>query len=177
MRQTYLILLLVFILYGCGDVEKEEKKYEIISGVSKLPEIVSYDLEGKREIITHQPGEILVLNVWNIHCGPCIIEMPGLNKLVEKYRENDRVRFIALTNYSTDREKLKDFLQEHRFDFKQRLIKKKYKRQLDIEVVPTTIVCNGEGIISYYIQGGGLTTYKYIDRIINTLLSGETLTF
>ncbi len=176
MKSLFLIPVIFFSFIGCDDAEPKAGEYEIISGVSKLPELICYDLEGKEEKIIHRPGEILLLNVWGIHCGPCIEEIPGLNRLVEKYKENNKIRFMALTGYSTDREDLESFLKEHKFDFAQRRIKEKYKKILNIDRIPTTIICNQKGIITYYIQGGGPTTYKYIDRIIQTLLSGGILT-
>lgn len=47
-----------------------------------------------------QDGEAVVINVWATWCGPCIKEIPELNELVEKYKDQG-VRFLAFTNETT----------------------------------------------------------------------------
>ena len=46
-------------------------------------------------------GEALVINLWATWCGPCIREIPKLNKLVEKYQDQG-VRFLAFTDESKE---------------------------------------------------------------------------
>jgi thiol-disulfide isomerase/thioredoxin len=45
-------------------------------------------------------GEAVVINVWATWCGPCIKEIPELNELVEKYKDQG-IRFLAFTNETT----------------------------------------------------------------------------
>ena len=37
-----------------------------------------------------------MVNFWYINCGPCIIEMPVLNQLVEDYKESD-INFLSFS--------------------------------------------------------------------------------
>lgn len=47
-----------------------------------------------------EDGEAVVINVWATWCGPCIKEIPELNELVEKYKDQG-IRFLAFTNETT----------------------------------------------------------------------------
>ncbi len=40
--------------------------------------------------------KIVVLNFWFVRCAPCRKEMPELNNLYKKYKENERVVFLAI---------------------------------------------------------------------------------
>lgn len=169
-------ILVIFVLIKCDyDYKYDNYNNKIIVGVSELPKIECYDLFGKKEIISHREGEILILNFWGINCTPCINEIPGFNKLVKKYEKNKMIRFIALTSCYTKLDKLKLFLEKNKFNFEQKLVEEKYIKILKLNAIPTTIICNQNGIIVYYIIGGGPVMYKYIDKIIYTLLNGGIL--
>jgi len=39
-------------------------------------------------------GKIFVINFWFLECKPCVIEIPELNKIVEKHK-SEEVLFLA----------------------------------------------------------------------------------
>jgi thiol-disulfide isomerase/thioredoxin len=43
-------------------------------------------LEGKTVKLSDYAGKVVLVNLWAPWCGPCKIEMPGFEKLHEKYR-------------------------------------------------------------------------------------------
>lgn len=61
-------------------------------------------------------GKIIVLNFWGIGCGPCILEIPELNGLVEKMKGKP-VAFIAPAIYSSKDMLLNNFLPKHPFSY------------------------------------------------------------
>jgi thiol-disulfide isomerase/thioredoxin len=42
-------------------------------------------------------GKFLVLDFWATWCGPCIASFPKLNEIEEKYKDNNKVVFAAIT--------------------------------------------------------------------------------
>jgi thiol-disulfide isomerase/thioredoxin len=56
-------------------------------------------------------GNVVVLEFWATWCGPCIISMPHMNELAEKFKDKP-VRFIAVTN--ENRLVVERFLQQRR---------------------------------------------------------------
>src|SRR5690606_5542268 len=80
-----------------ADIEnilKEIRKKEQASD-EMAPDFEAHNLQGEPVILKNMRGNIVVLNFWGLGCGPCIAEMPELNKLVDKYRDRSDVKFLA----------------------------------------------------------------------------------
>lgn len=60
-------------------------------------------------------GKVVVLNFWFIGCPPCMAEIPKLNDLRKKFKENTDVVFVALT--TDDEHAVKKFLEHEIFDY------------------------------------------------------------
>ncbi len=171
---VYSLAVIILLLSGCTE-DTEEKEYAIIDGVSKFPDLECFDLAGNKSILSHEKGELLIVNLWTVSCGPCLTEIPELNKLVDEYTGRQDIRFVALTPYGTKIEKLKEVLNSRTFKFEHRRLKREQWIKLDNRVVPTTIICDQQGVIMYYIEGTRRNMHAYIKKIITNLLNGEIL--
>jgi thiol-disulfide isomerase/thioredoxin len=82
-----------------------------------LPEEVTgrelRDLAGRPFRLSDFRGRVYVINVWATWCGPCRMEIPGLNKVYEEYRARG-VEFVGLTteNPEEDAERVREFVGE-----------------------------------------------------------------
>ena len=89
-------------------------------------ELPAYSLVGRSgKTYTNEDlkGKVVVLNFWSVNCGPCIMEIPVLNKLYLSYKDNKDVVFISIL---LDKEEaLENFLE-----------KGLTKRRIVYEVVP-----------------------------------------
>lgn len=88
------------------------------------PEFVFAGKSGKVYTNQNLTGKIVMLNIWSVRCGPCIGEIPVLNKIARHYRGNDK--FVLLSVLVETEEQL-----SHIFD------KFPTKRTIDYEVIPT----------------------------------------
>jgi thiol-disulfide isomerase/thioredoxin len=113
-------------------------------------------------------GKWTILNWWSTRCAPCISEMPGLNQLVNKYRADDRVQFVAIAEDS--KEKLSRFLNKKEFA-NQQTIGNEATPTIFGEAYPVHIIINPQGEVAYYAVGGGKNTYKYLDEVIEGALN------
>jgi thiol-disulfide isomerase/thioredoxin len=80
-----------------------------------LPNLSVRLLTGESVSLDTFKGKTLVINWWATSCPPCIAEMPGLNQLVAKYRNDRSVAFVSVA-WNTP-EELKQFLVNHRIDY------------------------------------------------------------
>jgi peroxiredoxin len=118
-------------------------------GTNAIP-FATEDLNGKKYSLDGLKGKVIVMNFWFIACGPCVAEMPELNKMVKEYEEKE----IVFLGFALDpREKLNSFLEKRPFDYvifpgSDDLIAK-YK----INVFPTHLIIDKEGKIKYHFTG------------------------
>ncbi|MDB4161483.1 TlpA family protein disulfide reductase [Bacteroidia bacterium] len=93
-----------------------------------IPDFRFTTLDG--ELITQESlkGEATVVCVWATWCGDCIREIPELNNLVEKYKDNKAVNFIALSD--EDEATVSKSLKRFPFNFQHVVNAKAYSDQL-----------------------------------------------
>ena len=142
--KTYLaISTLLFVLVGCSSKTGNslaEFNLKTLSGET----ITNKDLEGKTTVI----------NVWGTWCGPCIQELPYLNDLVDRYKDDKTVVFLALAK--EDKSKIIKFIKKRPFNYIQLANAESLTDELHVGVVdeiPLHIVVNKKGIITFEMTG------------------------
>ena len=73
-----------------------EKLKNIVPGIQAL-DCELETLDGKTLHLSDLYGEVLFIDIWATWCGPCCAEIPYLEKLVERFRGDDRVRIVSIT--------------------------------------------------------------------------------
>ena len=131
-----------------------------------FPDLTIEQLNGEMLSFNDLIGNIVVVNWWQTTCGPCIVEMPGLNKLVEQYKEKDIV-FIAIAH--NNKEDVARFLDSREFDYIQTLANNDAV-ELFGDSYPVHLIINPEGKICSFLRGGSENRYLEIDSILKGLL-------
>ena len=132
--------------------------FELQKGRAQAPRTPFVDQAGKRVTLDTFKGKVVVLNFWATYCGPCIVEMPSLERLSQRLPTD---RFVVLP-VSQDKggapiatpflakigvHKLKVF-----FDTNARLY-----RDFSVRGLPTTFVVNRDGTVASRLEG----TYQW----------------
>ncbi|EGV44100.1 TlpA family protein disulfide reductase [Bizionia argentinensis JUB59] len=94
-------------------------------------------------------GKPTMINFWFTRCAPCIDEMPVLNKIKEKYKED--FNFIAITYEK--KEDVEKFLEKHPFDFEHLINAKDFTDQLGVQAYPMNLFLDKNGVLKY-VKGG-----------------------
>lgn len=63
-----------------------------------------YDLDGEPHSLTELRGEYILLDMWNRGCGPCIMALPEMGEIAEKYKGRLQVVSITTDNDSAWKE-------------------------------------------------------------------------
>ena len=139
----------------------------------KFPSFKTTDIEGNKIDIKALEGKIIVLNFWFINCQPCRTEIPDLNKLVDSFKNNDKVVFIAVG--LDDKGSIKDFLKIFPFSYSivenGRFISSQYR----INSYPTHVVIDQDLKVYFHTSGLAPNTVYWIRKSIGELLDKERL--
>jgi thiol-disulfide isomerase/thioredoxin len=77
-----------------------KKNYDILFNLSAgkvAPDFSGVDIEGKRISLSDLKGKVVYADVWATWCGPCLEEMPHLEKLIHTFRESNEIVFVLIS--------------------------------------------------------------------------------
>ncbi|MET0621562.1 MAG: TlpA disulfide reductase family protein [Pyrinomonadaceae bacterium] len=125
------------------------------------------DIDGRPFRLSDFGGRVYVLNLWATWCGPCRVEIPGINKLHEEYSRRG-VEVVGLTTEDPelDGEKVREFARELRVGYRLGWIDKATARVMTLwgpprsaplrpgqYSIPQTFVVGADGQIVLHIRG------------------------
>jgi peroxiredoxin len=152
---------------GGSKIASAQKIDRLIQENKQMPYFNVEALDGTPLSLDDFKGKYLVINWWATTCGPCILEMPGLNKLVEKFESRTDVEFMAIA--WDDKEKLTNFLSKRDFTYQQALFNKEVASIFG-DSFPKHVIVNPQGIVTFYIEGGNAEMHTYIEESLNRQL-------
>lgn len=119
---------------------------------SLAPDFTLNDLCGKKVTLSQFRGKVVILNFWSIWCGPCLAEMPSLNKLYLELKDKGLV-VLAIAEDPAEKP-LKSYIKEKGLVFpvlmdKERKVYLKYS----LFGIPVSFIIDKKGAIVEKIIG------------------------
>jgi len=92
MNKKFIIPLLL-LLSGAAQASASLADLVVVPEVARLdaPDFVSENLRGGNTGLTDYKGKVVLLNFWATWCMPCRAEMPGMETIWQKYKEQGLV--------------------------------------------------------------------------------------
>lgn len=159
--KIYLIIISIYLLCSC---QNNEKKHiiNITDFIHNIPNNKSFE------------DKFIVIEFWATWCGPCLDAVPHLNELQEKFKSNNDLVFISMTDENP--EKIKATLD--RIDFKTIVVSdqsKKTHKDLQVEkdgvmMIPLTVLIDNNGNVKWKGHPEELNEEK-----LNSFLKGEQI--
>lgn len=170
-----LLLILIFWSGGCtpsssGDDQQAGKENPMVK-VNKLPEFQAADLEGNEVTNTvFNDYDVTMINIWGTFCGPCIAEMPDIQRISEDM-QSQKVQVIGIVA-DQKLEEARTITAEQGATYlnlmpDQSLIDNLLSK---FDYVPATVFVNSEGEF-YDVIVSGSRDYNSYREIIEGLLS------
>ncbi len=136
-------------------------------------------LEGKSVKLSELKGKIVVLDFWATWCGPCKASFPYLQKVYDKYKNNDKIVILAVNTWENktgkEREQLvKDFMKDNKYTFPV-IYDVNFVEKYNVEGIPTKFIIDKNGKIQFKDIGFG-NGQEMIDKLdlqFEMLLSDE----
>ncbi|KAA0991481.1 TlpA family protein disulfide reductase [Dyadobacter aurulentus] len=94
------------------------------------------DLKGNQ--VSMAQDKLIFVNVWATWCGPCNMEMPGIQKLYDKYKAHEKVAFYIISD--EDAETVNPFIERKGYDLPFFQYAGPYPPALDGNAIPRTYI-------------------------------------
>ena len=156
-----LIFISCFILFlGCNLSVSRNEKFSDIGSLQLKTSFV--DLKNKKVDLTSYEGKKIVINHWATWCGPCIKEMPGIER-AQKILKNYDYIFLLVSDEKVS--KISEFKNDNKYEFNF-LKSVRSNETLGIYSLPTSYIFDENGIKIETIVG---TIIWDSETIINKL--------
>ena len=170
-RRSFLavpILLSLMIVTGCVSSDRDNRRYQHALIEKPAPDFTLRDLKGNQVSLSDFRGQPVVLNFWATWCSPCRVEIPHLEALYTKYKDQGLV--VIGMNTETDYMKVKHFA-EPQISYTVLLDGGTQAQGYDVSGIPCTYYIDRKGIIRHRSVGFAPGGEALIEEKIKELLT------
>jgi len=126
-------------------------------------------IDGKTNNLSEYKRKVIFLNLWTTWCPPCVAEMPSIQELYDKYKDNDQIVFLMVSNEKP--EKIKAFMEKRGFNFPVRITRYQSPKPFHTESIPTTFLVSKSGRIVVRETGAANWGGDKMEKIVNDLIA------
>ncbi|UOE54036.1 TlpA disulfide reductase family protein [Cytobacillus oceanisediminis] len=152
--------------------DKMEDPEDLPVGLEKgnlAPDFELSDMEGNPVKLSDYRGKAVLLNFWASWCPPCRAEMPHMEKLYNKYKdENFDILAVNLTNTEKNSSDAEKFVKELGLTFTIPMdVKGEAGSDYNIMAYPTSYFIDSDGVIREKVLGA--LNEEYMEKEIKKL--------
>ena len=145
-----LSLVLLIAIVGCREATKEKKDIILPSANTEtdIGKIQLTDLKNRGIDIKQYKGKTVFVNFWATWCKPCIAEMPSIQKLQTRFKD-ELIIFLLASNEEVS--EIEGFKNDNSYTFNYtRIIN---LESLNIQAIPTTYIYSPDGKLIFSETG------------------------
>ena len=119
-----------------------------IEGIALQNSNFNWQLEGingQQINLQELKGKVLFINEWATWCPPCVGEMPEIQALYHKFKDNPNIQFLMISNESTA--KIKSFIEGKGYTFPVYSARSRAPQPFQSSSIPTTFLISKSGKI------------------------------
>ena len=97
------------------NLSQKEKVKQVIQDINKAPDFTLKALNDSTYTLSKLKGKVVLINFWATWCGPCRMEIPEFNELIENYHEKG-LEILGIS-VSDNKKQLKNFAKAFAVDY------------------------------------------------------------
>ena len=173
--------LIAFILVQMSSLEQGDAGAKRGEGASQatacveaddtdcLPGHAMEDIDGTTWDAASMAGKVVIVNLWATWCRPCLVEIPDLAEVYDRYRDEDFVLLGIMTDQPSD-EDLAEFSERTGLNYPVVRADAEILRAFELpDVLPTTLVYDRGGQMVFRHQG--VVTADQMAAVVDDLLA------
>ncbi|PRD56333.1 TlpA family protein disulfide reductase [Sphingobacterium gobiense] len=141
-----------------------------ITSDSNYAGVAFSDDNGEVVNISDLKGKVVFLNFWATWCPPCKAEMPSIQVLKDKFKDNNQVVFL-IVEIEAEKEKARDFMQQSDMDLPIYYPESQIPSEWLAGAIPTTVILDKTGDIAARHEGmadySRTDVFDFITELIN----------
>ncbi len=132
------------------------------------PDFTLMDLEGNEVTLATFGGQNIILNFWATWCPFCVDEMPDLQKIHEKYQEDNLI--VLAVNVQESKDRVLRFLEDEDLDLPILLdTNGRTAAAYGANAIPLTVAINQEGEVVTGFRGK--LTYEQMELMVEMIFN------
>ena len=141
------------------------------------------DLDGKTVSLSSLKGKIIIIDFWATWCAPCKASFPGMQLAVNKYKDNELVKFLFVDTWESEKDYVagvRNYIADSKYTFQVLFDEKdtagkqnKLAQEFHVEGIPTKFVIDQDGNIRFKSVGNignANDILQTISTMVNLLL-------
>ena len=133
------------------EVERDPYRLIPIAEQPQAPNFTLKDLTGVDYTLDQLQGQVVLVNFWASWCPPCIEEMPSMNHIYQRYREQG-LEILGI-NFQEQPEQIGDFLKQVQVDFPVLFDEAgSVAHQWNVFSMPTSFLVDRSGKVRYSVS-------------------------
>lgn len=174
------LVLVLIAVYTTGNSEgntsvpqntnNDSNQIDSNAGGEKAPDFTLEDLDGNTVSLSDYQGKNVYINFFATWCPPCRGEMPDLEKIYQKYKDEDIV--VLAVDLGEDKDTVKSFIEENKYNFNVLLDSDQTAtEQYNITSIPVSVFIDKQGNIE--AKQVGAMTMDQMESAIKLLIENQ----
>jgi len=136
-----------------GSTQHGLPRLHTFSEPKAMPSLKGITFDGKAMDLADWQGKVVLVNFWATWCPPCVTEIPSMNRLLEKYR--DQGLEIFSVDFQESAQDIAEFAKQVPIDFPVLLdLDGRLSKDWGVFSFPTTFVVDRQGRVRYSLNQG-----------------------
>ena len=122
-------------------------------GDEELSAAAFLSLDGTAFTAADLEGKVVLLNIWATWCGPCVIEMPGFQRIYDDYKDQGFL-ILGVSKDHEGEEKVRAFLEQKEITYPVAMAAKvDFGDLTETSALPTSYLIGKDGTIRNKVTG------------------------